>query len=176
MRRQVEHTGRMQSRLGGQAEAVAEVVVAVQAIEKQREALDDEVAVVADARAHVPRIFLVEEVAFHAESDVHRLEGRVHAAVLAQRNGCRVAVGQAKLEVEMAVAPTQVEQGVEFLQVVAWEQEIEIAVLQIQSAAFRLEQIHLVLQVEGITAQSSRLKTKADVEVVGELLAAFQGE
>ena len=119
---------------------------------------------------------LVENVALNAEGDIHRLENNVHTAVFTQRNGSRKAVGQAQLEIEMAVAPAKIQQSIELLQVIAWEKPIQIAVLQIQGATFCLEQINLILQVQGITAQSCSLQAKADVEVVGKSAVAFQGK
>ena len=166
----------MQSRFGGDSQSVAEVVVAVQAVEKQREPLDDEVAVVGKSRAHVPRMALLKEVAFDVESDVHRLENRFHAAVFAQRNGSRVAVGQAELEVEMPVAPAKIQQGIEFLQVVVRKQAVQVAVLQIERTAFRLQQVNLVLQVDGVAVQGRALVAETDVKVLKHLTISFQGQ
>ena len=94
MRRQVEHAARMQTRFGGESQAVAEIVVAVHAIEKQGETLDDEVTVVRDSGTHVPWMRLVENVAFDAESDIHWLEGHVHAAIFTQWNRRRETISQ----------------------------------------------------------------------------------
>ena len=109
----------METRLGGDSHAIAEIIVAIQAIEKQGEALDDEVPVVGDACAYIPWMALVEQVAFYAEGDIHRFEDSFHAAVLAQRDGSSKTVGQTQLEVEMPIAPSKVKQGVEFLKVIA---------------------------------------------------------
>ena len=166
----------MQSRFGSDSQSVAKIVIAVHAVEKQGETLDDEVAVVRDSCTHVPRMRLVENVALNAEGDIHRLENNVHTAVFTQRNGSRKAVGQAQLEVEMAVAPSQIQQGIELLQVVFGENAVEIAVLQIQSATLRLEQVDLILQVYGMAVKGRGLITQPDVEVVGKLVAAFQGK
>ena len=76
----------------------------------------------------------------------------------------------------MAVAPAQIQQGIEFLQVVFWENAVEIAVLQIQGATLRLEQVDLILQVDGMAVKGRGLIAQADVEVVGKLTVAFQGE
>ena len=121
-------------------------------------------------------MLLVEEVAFHTESDIQRLEDGFHATVLTQRNRCRKTIGQTQLEIEMAVAPAQVKQGIEFLKVVIREQTIQVAVFKIERAAFCLEQTHLILQVQGLTAQCRSLKTKADIEVVGQLIVTHDRE
>ena len=84
----------MQARFGSDSQSVAEIVIAVHAVEKQGKTLDDEVAVVRDSCAYVPRMRLVENVAFDTESDIHWLEGHVHAAIFTQWNRCCETVSQ----------------------------------------------------------------------------------
>ena len=61
----------------------------------------------------------------------------------------------------MAVAPAQIQQGIEFLQVVFWENAVEIAVLQIQGATLRLERVDLILQVDGMAVKGRGLLIQA---------------
>lgn len=105
----------MHSSLSGQAPSVVHVVIAVEGVIKQGNPFDDELAVVGETAADVPRMVLAEKIPFDVERDVHRLKDDTFSPVFPQGNLGNIAVAEAELEVPVGVSPTQVEQSVEFL-------------------------------------------------------------
>lgn len=105
----------MHSSLSGQAPSVVHVVIAVDGVIKQGNPFDDELAVVGETAADVPRMVLAEKIPFDVERDVHRFKDDTFSPVFPQGNLGNIAVAETELEVPVGVSPTQVEQSVELL-------------------------------------------------------------
>ena len=134
--RKVEHAGGMQTSFANQAPFIVDVVIAVDGVIEQGDAFDDEFAVVGDATANVPMMFVNgravgKQVTLNVEHHVHRLEDDPFSPVEPQGNLGDVAVAEAQLEVPVQVAVAQGEHGVELLKTVAGEKTVEVAIFDV---------------------------------------------
>ena len=135
----------MQSGLACQTPIVIDVVIAVDGVIEQGDALNDKLAVVGDAAADVPMMKLREQVVFNVERDVHRLKYCAFPPIFSERDLSNVTIAETKLEVPMKVFPSQIKQSIEFLKVITRKETIQVAILQIKNALFRnSHKIHLI--------------------------------
>ena len=164
----------MQPDLADQTPLRGEVVIAVDVVIEQGETLDDELAVVGDASADVPRMVLVEKITFNLENHIHRLEDDPFSPVFSQRDFRDITVAKSKLEVPMGVAVPQGEHGVELLKMVIREDAIEITIFNIAEVIVcKTFSPNLVGQVETMLAWASLI---ANVTTVATFKTAVKGK
>ena len=168
MRREVQHTRGMQSGFAHQTPALIEVVIAVQVVIKQGEALDDELTIVGDAGAHIPRVILRKQVVFHVKDHIHWLKDSTLSPILTKRHLRNVTVAKTQLEVPVRIAVARAQHGIELLEFVAFEKAIEIAVFHEQGAFPALHQIDLVSEIQGITIHGACLEAETHPKILGK--------
>lgn len=113
LRGEVQGTGRMQTGLAYELPLVAQAITSIKRIIKRGESLDDELPLVGEGQADIPRMILSEKMPFHVEQNVHRLENRALSPIFTQWNLSDVTVAEAELEVPVSVSPAQIKQGVD---------------------------------------------------------------
>ena len=79
--RQIQRTAWMDAYFTGEAQAIAQLVIACNTVNENGHAFDYEIIEIGEPSSKVPWMRLVKDIAFDVKSHIQRFENRAHAAI-----------------------------------------------------------------------------------------------